>query len=92
LREARVVAKSVKVEEMKNHRHFPKDQDWGPGLGEINHYQLLAAVAFLGRALPLCCENISPPAVSSLACPEGIDVSVHRAREFLGLVIQGVQS
>jgi sugar phosphate isomerase/epimerase len=77
---------------IKDHRRFPKDQDCGPGLGEIDHYRLLAPVAFTGRALPLCCENIFAPALARPAAPEGIDALARRAREFLELVIQGVSA
>ena len=38
------------------------DQDCGPGFGEIDHYRLLDHVAFTGRKMPLCCENIFGPA------------------------------
>jgi sugar phosphate isomerase/epimerase len=85
-------AGSVRSFCIKDHRHFPKDQDCGPGLGEIDHYRLLAPVAFTGRALPLCCENISAPAVPRPANPEGIDALARRAREFLELVTRGVQA
>ena len=48
---------------IKDHRNFPKDEDCGPGFGEIDHYRLLDPVAFTGRKMPLCCENIfAPPA------------------------------
>jgi sugar phosphate isomerase/epimerase len=77
---------------IKDHRRFPKDQDCGPGLGEIDHYRLLAPVAFTGRALPLCCENISAPSVARPADPKGIDALARRAREFLELVVQGLQA
>ena len=77
---------------IKDHRDFPPPhQDCGPGLGEIDHYRLLYPVAFTGRALPLCCENIFAPRVPRPARPEGIDALARRAREFLELVIQGVQ-
>src|SRR5260370_24538011 len=46
---------------IKDHRNWPRDEDCGPGFGEIDHYRLLDRVAFLGRAMPLCCENISAP-------------------------------
>lgn len=46
---------------IKDHRTFPKDEDCGPGLGEIDHYRLLAPVAFTGRVIPLCCENLFAP-------------------------------
>jgi len=77
---------------IKDHRMFPKDQDCGPGLGEIDHYRLLAPVAFTGRAMPLCCENIFAPVVPRPANPEGIDALARRAREFLELVVQGIQA
>lgn len=48
---------------IKDHRNFPKDQDCGPGFGEIDHYKLLSTVAFTGRTIPLCCENIFAPLV-----------------------------
>jgi sugar phosphate isomerase/epimerase len=77
---------------IKDHRNFPPPRgDCGPGLGEIDHYRLLYPVAFTGRAMPLCCENIFAPRVPRPARPEGIDALARRAREFLELVIQGVQ-
>jgi sugar phosphate isomerase/epimerase len=77
---------------IKDHRRFPKDEDSGPGLGEIDHYRLLAPVAFAGRALPLCCENIFAPVVPRPAKAEGIDELARRAREFLEIVVKGVQA
>jgi sugar phosphate isomerase/epimerase len=77
---------------IKDHRLFPKKGDCGPGLGEIDHYKLLAPVAFTGRAMPLCCENIFAPVVPRPARPEGVDALARRAREFLEIVIQGLQA
>lgn len=84
---------------IKDHRFFPAatktwplHQDCGPGLGEIDHYRLLQQVAFTGRAVPLCCENISAPRVARPAKPEGVDALARRAREFLELVVQGIQA
>lgn len=77
---------------IKDHRNFPKDQDCGPGFGEIDHYKLLSLVAFTGRDLPLCCENISAPLVPAPEGPEGVDALARRAREFLDLVIRGLQT
>lgn len=77
---------------IKDHRRFPKDEDAGPGLGEIDHYRLLAPVAFTGRPLPLCCENIFAPVVPRPKSAEGVDVLARRAREFLELVVRGVQA
>jgi len=76
---------------IKDHRMFPMNQDCGPGLGEIDHYRLLANVAFTGLAMPLCCENISAPAIRATS-PEQIDALARRAREFLEVVIQGLHS
>jgi hypothetical protein len=49
-------------------------------------------VAFTGRSLPLCCENIFAPLIPPPADPAGIDALARRAREFLELVTQGLQS
>jgi sugar phosphate isomerase/epimerase len=77
---------------IKDHRTFPKDQDCGPGLGEIDHYRLLHHVAFTGRVMPLCCENIFAPVIRPPSQPGGVDVLARRAREFLELVIEGLQA
>ena len=76
---------------IKDHRNFPKDEDCGPGYGEIDHYKLLHAVAFTGRDLPLCCENIFEPLLPRPRSAEGIDRLAVRAREFLETVIGGLQ-
>lgn len=75
---------------MKDHRNWPQDQDCAPGFGEIDHYRLLQSVAFTGRKLPLCCENVFAPVVPRPVRPEGIDEMARRVREFLEIVIAGV--
>jgi sugar phosphate isomerase/epimerase len=77
---------------IKDHRRVPRDGDCGPGLGEIDHYQLLDTVAFTGRDMPLCCENIFAPLLPRPDRPEGVDAMAKRAREFLELVIAGLQA
>jgi sugar phosphate isomerase/epimerase len=77
---------------IKDHRNWPKDEDCGPGLGEIDHYRLLHPVAFTGRTMPLCCENIFAPLVPRPTAPEVVDGLARRAREFLELVIQGLHA
>jgi sugar phosphate isomerase/epimerase len=77
---------------LKDHRVFPKDQDCAPGFGEIDHYRLLAPVAFTGRDMALSFENIFLPVVPRPSKPEGVDSLAKRAREFMEIVIQGVQS
>ncbi len=77
---------------MKDHRNWPKDQDCGPGFGVIDHYRLLQPVAFTGRKMPLCCENIFAPVVPRPTKPEGVDELARRVREFLEIVVAGVTS
>ena len=78
---------------IKDHRDFPSPHaDCGPGLGEIDHYRLLHPVAFTGRTIPLCCENISAPRLPRAEKPEDVDALARRAREFLDLVVRGVQT
>lgn len=77
---------------IKDHRNFPQDQDCGPGFGEIDHYKLLATVAFTGRTMPLCCENIFAPLVPRPQTADEIDALARRAREFLEVVIRGLQA
>lgn len=77
---------------MKDHRNWPKDQDCGPGFGEIDHYRLLHPVAFTGLKMPLCCENIFAPLVARPTEPEGIDRLARQVREYLQWVIQGLQA
>lgn len=77
---------------IKDHRNTPKDQDCGPGFGEIDHYKLLAPVARTGLAMPLACENIFEPLVPRPDTAEGIDALARRAREFLETVTRGLQT
>jgi sugar phosphate isomerase/epimerase len=77
---------------IKDHRNWPKSEDCGPGFGEIDHYKLLHPVAFTGLTMPLACENISAPLLPRPDKPEDVDVLAKRAREFLEVVIAGLQS
>lgn len=77
---------------IKDHRNWPKDQDCGPGFGEIDHYRLLQPVAFTGLKMPLAYENIFAPLVPRPTTPEGIDMLARRAREFMETVIAGLQA
>lgn len=91
LEDIKTCAASIRSFCIKDHRLFPVNQDCGPGLGEIDHYRLLHHVAFTGQAMPLCCENISVPAVKPTT-PEEIDANAKRSREFLELVIKGLHA
>lgn len=77
---------------IKDHRNFPKDEDCGPGFGEIDHYKLLSTVAFTGLAMPLCCENIFVPVIHRPDNAAEIDELARRARTFLEWVIRGIQA
>ena len=77
---------------IKDHRNFPRDEDCGPGFGEIDHYRLLQPVAFTGLKMPLCCENISAPVIPAPTDPLAIDALARRAREFLEVVTRGLQA
>ncbi len=76
---------------IKDHRNWPKSEDCGPGLGEIDHYKLLNPVAFTGLTMPLACENIFAPLLPRPDKPEDVDTLARRSREFLELVIAGLQ-
>jgi len=75
---------------IKDHRNWPKDQDCGPGFGEIDHYRLLSPVAFTGLKMPLAYENIFAPLVPRPTDPNEIDRLARRAREYLEVVIAGL--
>ena len=77
---------------IKDHRNWPKDQDCGPGFGEIDHYRLFEPVAFTGLTMPLAYENISAPLLKRPSTPELIDGQARRARDFLETVIAGLQT
>ncbi len=76
---------------VKDHRNWPQDEDCGPGFGEIDHYRLLAPVAFTGLTMPLAYENIFAPRVPRPKSAEGIDALARRAREYVATVIAGLQ-
>jgi sugar phosphate isomerase/epimerase len=88
----RLCAAEVRSFCIKDHRNRPKDEDCGPGLGEIDHYRLLEPVAFTGLTMPLACENVFAPLVPRPDKPEGVDALAKRAREFLEIVTAGLQT
>ncbi len=77
---------------IKDHRDWPKDQDCGPGFGEIDHYRLLHPVARAGLKMSLCCENILAPLLPRPATAEGVDALARRARAYLEVVVKGLQT
>ena len=88
----RSCAEEVRSFCIKDHRNTPLDEDCGPGFGEIDHYKLLGLVAFTGRTIPLCCENIFAPLLPRPNLADDIDDQARRAREYLELVIRGLQN
>jgi sugar phosphate isomerase/epimerase len=75
---------------IKDHRNTPKDQDCGPGFGEIDHYKLMMPVMRMGITMPLAFENIFEPLVPRPKNPDEVDVLARRAREFMDTVIRGL--
>jgi sugar phosphate isomerase/epimerase len=76
---------------VKDHRNWPKDQDCGPGFGEIDHYRLMEPFAFTGLTIPLAYENIFAPLLPRPEIADEVDALARRAREFLEAVIAGLQ-
>ncbi len=83
-------AKEVRAFAIKDHRNTPKDEDCGPGFGEIDHYKLLRPVLRTGLDMPLACENIFEPLVPRPSAPEQVDALARRAREYLESVVRGL--
>ena len=77
---------------IKDHRNTPKDEDCGPGFGEIDHYKLFAPVMRTGLTMPLAFENIFEPLVKRPANPEGVDALARRAREYMESVLNGLSA
>jgi sugar phosphate isomerase/epimerase len=84
--------REVRAFAIKDHRNTPKDEDCGPGFGEIDHYKLLLPVMRTGLTIPLACENIFEPLVPRPRTPEGVDALARRAREFLETVLRGLEA
>ena len=78
---------------IKDFRAFPQRAICAPGLGTIDHYQLLAPVMRTPRKIVLACETIFEPYVARQEMPpEKIDDLARRAREFLETVIAGLRA
>ncbi len=84
--------RQVRALAIKDHRNTPKDEDCGPGFGEIDHYKLLLPLLRTGLTMPLACENIFEPLTPRPRTADGIDALARRAREFLETVIRGLQA
>jgi hypothetical protein len=84
--------RDIRAFNIKDHRNTPKDEDCGPGFGEIDHYKLFMPVMRTGLAIPLTFENIFEPLVPRPSAPEAVDALARRAREYVETVIRGLQS
>lgn len=84
--------RDIRAFNIKDHRDTPKDEDCGPGFGEIDHYKLFAPVMRTGLTIPLTFENIFEPLVPRPASAEGIDALARRAREYVDTVLRGLQT
>ena len=82
--------RDIRAFAIKDHRNTPKDEDCGPGFGEIDHYKLLMPVMKTGLTMPLACENIFEPLVARPTTPEGVDALARRAREYIESVLRGL--
>jgi sugar phosphate isomerase/epimerase len=76
---------------VKDHRNTPKDQDCGPGFGEIDHYKLFTPVMNTGLTMPLAFENISEPLLPRPTDPAGVDALARRSREYVDTVLRGLR-
>jgi len=83
--------KEIRAFAIKDHRNTPKDEDCGPGFGEIDHYKLLAPVMKTSLTMPLAFENIFEPLVPRPTDPRGVDALARRSREFIESVLAGLQ-
>jgi sugar phosphate isomerase/epimerase len=83
--------KDIRAFCIKDHRNTPKDEDCGPGFGEIDHYKLLTPVMKTGLTMPLAFENIFEPLVPRPSDPAGIDALARRSREYIESVLAGLQ-
>ena len=84
--------RDIRAFNIKDHRNTPKDEDCGPGFGEIDHYKLLAPVMQTGLTIPLTFENIFEPLVPRPTSPEAVDALARRARDYIGTVLRGLQT
>lgn len=76
---------------IKDHRNTPRDEDCGPGFGEIDHYKLLAPVLRMGITMPLAFENIFQPLLPRPTQADAVDALALRARQYLEAVLSGLQ-
>ena len=84
--------RDIRAFNIKDHRITPKNEDCGPGFGEIDHFKLLAPVMRTGLTIPLTFENIFEPLVPRPSAPEGVDVLARRSREYIETVLRSLET
>lgn len=84
--------KDIRAFCIKDHRNTPKDEDCGPGFGEIDHYKLFEPVMRTGLTMPLAFENIFEPLVPRPITAEGIDSLARRSRQYMESVLAGLRA
>jgi sugar phosphate isomerase/epimerase len=84
--------RDIRAFNIKDHRNTPKDEDCGPGFGEIDHYKLFAPVMRTGLTIPLTFENIFEPLVPRPTSAEGVDALARRSREYIETVLRGLET
>lgn len=77
---------------IKDSRLYSRRVDCGAGLGEVDHFKLLLALARTGLDIPLACESLFEPFVPRPQTPEGVDALARRAREFLESTTRSIQA
>ena len=92
LPDIRTCWRDVRALAIKDHRLTPKDEDCGPGFGQIDHYKLLAPLMRTGLTIPLACENLFEPVLPRPANPDEIDRLARRAREYMETVVRGLSA
>lgn len=83
--------REIRAFAIKDHRNTPKDEDCGPGFGEIDHYKLLRPVVSTGLTMPLAFENIFEPLLPRPADANGVDALARRSREYIEAVVAGLR-
>lgn len=88
--DVRACWRDIRAFAIKDHRNWPKDQDCGPGYGEIDHYKLLQPVMRTGLTMPLAFENIFEPLVPRPGTADGVDALAKRARQYIDAIVRGL--
>ena len=83
--------RDIRAFNIKDHRITPRNEDCGPGFGEIDHYKLFAPMMRTGLTIPLTFENIFEPLVPRPSAPEGVDALARRSREYIETVLRGLE-